>query len=86
MTSNEDYNGDSMDYEEQMDGRSIDVTTMQAAHMLGVTRRSIARYIESGKLPARKKNLRDLIINLDDLRRFATENSITLDESKMKLQ
>lgn len=86
MTPNEGYNGDSKDNSEVLDGRNINVTTLQAAQMIGVTRRSIARYIESGKLPARKKNLRDLIINLDDLRKFAAENSLTLDETKLKLQ
>ena len=42
---------------------AMDVTTQQAAELLGVTRQSVARYISGGKLKARRHGLRVFVIN-----------------------
>jgi len=59
----------------------MDVTTQQAAELLGVTDRSIQRYITNGKLAARRHGLKVFVINLDELRKFALENKMVFDES-----
>lgn len=56
------------------------MTTNQAAELLGVTRRSITNYINGGKLPAHQKNLKDKLIALDDLRKFAADHKLRLNE------
>ena len=58
----------------------MDVTAKQAALLLGVTSRSIARYITSGKLKARRFGLKAHLINLDVLRKFASENNAVFNE------
>jgi len=70
-----------MDTMDNHEGRAMDVTTEQAAELLGVTRRSIARYISSGKLAARRHGLRMFSISLDDLREFAAKNNLLFNES-----
>ena len=62
----------------------MDVTTDQAAQLLGVTRRTIQRYVSTGKLAFRRHGLRVVVINLDDLRQFSTENRLIFDESLAK--
>ena len=59
----------------------MDLTAEQAAQLLKVTRRSIYRYVESGKLKARRHGFRAYVINLDDLREFATQNKLFFDDS-----
>lgn len=59
----------------------MNVTTQQAAELLGVTRQSIARYIAGGKLSARRHGLKMFVIKLDELRDFAERNNLMFNES-----
>jgi len=59
----------------------MDVTTQQAAELLKITSRTVVRYISGGKLKARRHGLKVFVINLDELREFATRNNLMFDES-----
>jgi len=58
----------------------MDLTTSHAAEILGVTQRTIARYVAGGKLPARNRNLRTLVIRMDDLRKFAEDYNLLFND------
>ena len=73
------YN-DKNDQIDNFHGSSMDLTTSQAAEILGVTSRSIARYVAGGKLPARNRNLRDIVIRMDDLRKFAEDYNLMFND------
>jgi predicted transcriptional regulator len=72
------YNDETKETSERLTG--VNMTTNQAAELLGVTPRSIINYINGGKLPAHNKNLRVKLINLDDLRKFASTHKLEIDE------
>lgn len=57
----------------------MDVTTTQAAQILGVTNRTIQKYIKAGLITARKRGIRNLVIDLEELRTFAETNSMVFD-------
>ncbi len=59
----------------------MDVTTQQAAELLGLTSRSITRYITESRLKARCHGLKVFVINLDELRNFALANNLVFDEN-----
>lgn len=59
----------------------MNVTTQQAAELLGVTRQSVARYISGGKLNARRHGLKVFVIKLDELRDFARRNNLVFNDS-----
>jgi excisionase family DNA binding protein len=59
----------------------MDVSVQQAAALLGVTDRTIRRYIASQRLKARKRNLKSFAINVEELRKFALANDLILSES-----
>ena len=71
---------DKRDTQDNFHGSSMDLTTSQAAEILGVTSRSIARYVAGGKLPARNRNLRDIVIRMDDLRKFAEDYNLMFND------
>lgn len=62
----------------------MDVTTAQAAQLLGVTRRAVQKYVSSGKLKFKRYGLRMVMINLDELRQFAQKNNMFFDENLAK--
>ncbi len=72
------YNEETKETSERSTG--VNVTTHQAAELLGVTPRSIINYINGGKLPAHQKNLKSKLINLDDLRKFASAHNLAINE------
>lgn len=57
----------------------MDVSTAQAAQLLGVTSPTIHNYIKAGLISARKRGIRNLVINLDELRLFSERNNIIFD-------
>lgn len=57
----------------------MDVTTTQAAQILGVTNRTIQKYIKAGRITARKRGIRNFVINLEELRTFAETNGMVFD-------
>lgn len=57
------------------------VTAPAAAKLLGVSRPTICAYVNRGKLPAvRMGKQRTILIRVEDLQRFATENGIKIKE------
>jgi excisionase family DNA binding protein len=57
------------------------VTSPQAAEILSTTQPTINRWVNEGLLPAERRTLRRLIlIDIDDLRRFAQNNGYSFDE------
>jgi excisionase family DNA binding protein len=59
----------------------MDVTAQEAARLLGVSDRTIQRYITSGKLKARRHGLKSFVIKLDELRDFTIANRSFFNES-----
>lgn len=60
----------------------IEVSPSQAGHVLGISLMTIHRRVEDGSLPARREGVRrDIKIDLDDLRKFATAFGYRFDES-----
>jgi len=47
--------------------------------LLGVTGVTIQKYIRQGRIAARKRGVRNWLINLDELRRFAESNNMYFD-------
>lgn len=63
----------------------MELTSPQAAEVIGVAEMTIRRYVEQGILPARRVGLRRLIrINVDDLRSLAAQYQFLIDEDKLK--
>lgn len=58
-----------------------EVSSTEAAQILGVSRQTIIRYIDRQLIPARKQGLRGISrIELEDLQRFAEEYQYRYDE------
>lgn len=63
----------------------MDLSSVEAAEVIGVAERTIRYYVERGILPARRVGLRRMIrINVSDLRRFADEYEFIIDEDKLR--
>jgi len=58
----------------------MDLTVAQGAEILGVNYRTMARYVASGKLPSRRRNLREQVISMDDLRKFAEDYKLLFND------
>ena len=58
-----------------------EISSSQAGNVLGISLMTIHRRVEDGSLPARREGVRrDIKIDLDDLRRFATAFGYRFDE------
>ena len=58
-----------------------DVTSTQAAEIIGTSHMTIHRRVDDGKLPGRRQGLdRQIRVDLDDLRRFAEQFGYRFDE------
>jgi excisionase family DNA binding protein len=61
----------------------MELTSPQAAEVIGVAEATIRNYVERGILPARRVGLRRFIrIDVDNLRRFAVQYGYDFDEEK----
>lgn len=59
-----------------------DVTSTQAAEIIGVSHMTIHRRVDDGRLPGRRQGLdRQIRVDLDDLREFAQEYGYRFDEN-----
>lgn len=62
----------------------IELSTVQAAKLLGIAEQTVRDHIHAGRLPARRHGLRPRYkIQPDDLRRFAEQYSYLLDEARL---
>lgn len=60
----------------------MELTTKQAAAVSDASAMTLRNYIDRGLLPARRVGLKRLIrINVDDLRKFASEYGFLVDET-----
>lgn len=60
----------------------VEVTSMQAAQLIGCTDETIRLYVERGVLAARREGMKRRIrIELDELRRFAREYEFRFDDA-----
>lgn len=58
-----------------------DVSSAEAAQIIGISSQTIRRLIDRELLPARKQGLRGLVrVELDDLRKFAEEYNYKFDD------
>ena len=61
----------------------MELSTTQAAQMIGVSQRTIRNYVELGLLPGRKEGLKRRIrIQAEDLRKFAERYQFEFNEEK----
>ena len=81
---NEDYNIDNIDNFAKSGKERGEMTTTQAAQVLRVHPRTMARYLATDKIPSRSLNLRDRVVAIDDLRQFASAHKLQIDEDKVK--
>lgn len=59
-----------------------EVTAPQAADIVNVARMTIYRHVTAGVLPARRVGLsRDIMVDIDDLRRYADKLGYRFDEA-----
>jgi hypothetical protein len=77
---NEDYNIDNLDNLAKSGKERGEMTTTQAAQVLRVHPRTMARYLATDKIPSRSLNLRDRVVAIDDLRNFAAAHKLQIDE------
>lgn len=60
-----------------------ELTAPQAAQVMSVDHSTVFRWVDDGLLPARRVGLkRAIIINVADLKAFATKNNYPFDETK----
>jgi len=58
-----------------------EVSTAQAAEIIGTSDETIRRYVDRSMLPARQQGIRGIIrIELSDLRSFAEQNGFRYDQ------
>ncbi len=57
------------------------VTAPQAAEIVSASRVSVVRWVNEGLLPAKRRTMRRIVmIDVDDLRRFAENHGYSFDE------
>lgn len=78
------YNSDNTDNIADSRKKGIEMTTAEAAQVLRVHSRTMARYLSKEMIPSRALNLRDRVVSIDDLRRFAADHKLTIDEELVK--
>lgn len=63
----------------------MELTSPQAAEILGVTEATIRNWVKRGALIGRRVGLRRYVrVNVDDLRVFAAQYGYTIDEDKLR--
>jgi len=76
---NEDYNV-TYDTNDSEGRKDKGMTPAQVAQVLGVSNRTVARYIAKEILPVKRRNLRKSFVMIDDLRQFASAHKLQIDE------
>lgn len=60
-------------------GKIMEISTSQAAQLLGVTPVTIQKYVRQGRITARRHGVRNLLINFEELRQFAERYNMYFD-------